>query len=111
MRCPADLMTAMNARPIMPVRGTSVARHLKYQIVMEQADREFEGERIWCAWDECDRYGYAQHQFVVNEAKPMFPVKLARYLFCTEAHRYFFAHSHIPGQYGKLHGAVNRRYM
>ena len=95
----------------MPVRGTSVARHLKYQIVMEQADREFEGERIWCAWDECDRYGYAQHQFVVNEAKPMFPVKLARYLFCTEAHRYMFAHSHIPGQYGKLHGAVNRRYV
>ena len=41
----------------------------------------------------------------------MFPVKLARYLFCTEAHRYMFAHSHIQGQYGKLHGAVNRRYM
>ena len=45
---------------LMPVRGTSVARHQKYQIVMEQADREFEGERIWCAWDECDQYGYAQ---------------------------------------------------
>lgn len=46
----------------MPVRGTSVARHQKYAIVMEQADREFEGERIWCAWDECDKYGFTVHQ-------------------------------------------------
>ena len=95
----------------MAVRGTTVARHNKYAIVTEQADREFEGERIWCAWDECDKYGYMNNQFTVNEAKPGFPKKLARYLFCSEAHRYMFSHSHIPGQYGKLHGTVNRRYM
>jgi hypothetical protein len=95
----------------MAVRGTSVARHHKYQIVVDQADQAFEGERIWCAWDTCDKYGYANHQFVVNEAKAGFPVKLARYLFCCEAHRYYFAHSHIPGEYGKLRGTVNRRYM
>jgi hypothetical protein len=95
----------------MPVRGTSVARHHKRLVVLSQADKEFEGEYIWCAWDECDKYGFYCHQFVVNEAKPGFPVKLARYVFCSEAHRYMFMHSHIPGQYGKLHGAVNRRLL
>ena len=95
----------------MPARGTSVARHLKYAIVMEQADRQFEGERIWCAWSDCDRYGFTIHQFVVNEAKPGFPRKLARYLFCSDGHRQMFATSHIPGEYGKLRGAVNRRYL
>jgi hypothetical protein len=96
---------------MMPVRGTSVARHSKYAIVVEQADREFEGERIWCAWSDCDRYGYMCHQFVVNEAKPGFPVKLARYLFCSEQHEYYFRRSHIPGEYGKLAGRLRGRYL
>lgn len=95
----------------MPVRGTSVARHQRYAIVMDQADREFEGERIWCAWADCDRYGYTCHQFVVNEAKPGFPVKLARYLFCSDQCRHYFARSHIPGEYGKLRGELRSRYL
>ena len=96
----------------MPVRGTSVARHQKYQIVMEQADREFEGERIWCAWDECDQYGYANHQFVVNEAKPGFAPKLARYLFCSEQCLWYFKRSHVPGQFGSLRGSgLRSRYL
>lgn len=95
----------------MAVRGTSVARHQKYQIVVDQMDQQFEGERILCAWSDCDRYGYGCHEFRVNEAKPGFPVKLARYLFCSEGHRFLFARSHLPGEYGKLRGAVNRRYL
>ena len=96
----------------MPVRGTSVARHQKYIIVMEQADRAFEGERIWCAWTDCDNYAYACHQTVINEAKPGFPVKLARYAFCSAQCKLYFDRSHIPGEYGKLRGSgLRSRYM
>ena len=95
----------------MPVRGTSVARSEKYQIVMDQADRALEGERIWCAWSDCDRYGYGLYEFRVNEAKPGFPVKLARYLFCSEQHRYWFSVSHIPGEYGRSRGRYRSRYL
>ena len=98
----------------MPVRGTSVARHHKYQIVMDQADQAFEGERIWCSWamGGCDNYGYQQFQFVVNEAKPGFPVKLARYLFCSEQCMWYFKRSHVPGQFGSLKGSgLRSRYL
>ena len=91
----------------MPVRGTSTARHNKYVIIREQGN---EGERIWCAWDECEQYGYYQYQFVVNEAKPGFAKKLARYVFCCEQHKQYFSRSHIPGQYGVLAGGADPRY-
>ena len=96
----------------MAVRGTSVARHQKYAIVRDQADQQFEGERIWCAWamGECDNYGYTCYEWRVNEAKPGFPVKLARYLFCCEQHREYFKRSHIPGQFGRLAPGTNPRY-
>lgn len=92
----------------MPVRGTTVARHLKEVIIREQ---EQEGERIWCAWADCDRYGYALFQFVVNEAKPGFARKLCRYVFCSEQCMEYFKRSHIPGEYGKLPPHLRSRYM
>ena len=76
-------------------------------IVREQ--NEHEGERILCAWDDCDRYGYANHQTVINEAKPGFPVKLARYVFCTDRHKVMFDRSHLPGQYGRLPAGMRQR--
>jgi hypothetical protein len=92
----------------MAVRGTSVARHQKLVIIREA--NEHQGERIWCAWEDCDRYGFANHQVVINEAKPGWPKKLARYVFCSEAHRAFFARSHIPGEYGRLPAGIRGRY-
>lgn len=93
----------------MPVRGTSVALHSKMVIVREQ--NEHEGERIWCAWPPCDNYGYLNHQTVINEAKPGFPVKLARYVFCSDQCKHYFDRSHIPGEYGKLPPGTRSRYM
>lgn len=93
----------------MPVRGTTVARHLKQIIIREQ--NEHMGEKIWCAWADCDKYGYECFQFVVNEAKPGFPVKLARYVFCSEQCMAYFKRSHIPGEYGKLPAHLRSRYL
>ena len=95
----------------MPVRGTTHAKHLKNLIVMQEVDQGFEGERIWCAWADCDNKAYSIYQFVVNEAKPQFPVKLARYAFCSEQCMEYFKRSHIPGQYGKLPAHLRSRYM
>lgn len=94
----------------MAVRGTSVARHHRQLVITSQADAEFEGDRIWCAWQDCDRYGYYCYQTVINEAKPGFPRKLARYVFCCEQHKDYFDHSHLPGEYGKLRGRFRSPY-
>ena len=93
----------------MPVRGTTVALHSKEVIIREQGDQE--GQRILCAWADCDNNGHANHQIVINEAKPGFPAKLIRYCFCSDNCRAYFARSHIPGQYGRLPGGVRSRYM
>ena len=93
----------------MPVRGSSVALHSKEVIVREQ--NASEGERILCAWADCDNYGHANHQIVHNEAKPGFAKKLVRYVFCSDNCRTYFARSHVPGQYGRLPGGVRSRYM
>jgi hypothetical protein len=92
----------------MSVRGTSVALHHKHVIVREQ--NEHEGERIWCAWLDCDEYGVLAHQTVINEAKPGFPVKLARYVFCSAQCKAYFDRSHIPGQFGKLPPGMRSRF-
>ena len=93
----------------MAVRGPTVARHQKLVIIREQ--NEHEGERIWCAWFECDKYGFLCYQTVINEAKPGFPVKLARYVFCSENCKRYFDRSHLPGEYGKLPNGIRSRYM
>lgn len=93
----------------MPVRGTTVARHAKLVTIREQSDSQ--GEKIWCAWYDCERYGYECYQTVVNEAKPGWPVKLARYVFCSENCKRYFDRSHIPGEYGKLPSGIRSRFM
>jgi hypothetical protein len=93
----------------MPVRGTTVARHQKLVIIREQNEQE--GGRILCAWADCDRYGYELYQIRINEAKPGFPVKLARYVFCSEQCMAYFARSHVPGEYGRLPGHLRSRYL
>lgn len=87
------------------IQRTSVAK----QVIVREKN-EHEGEKIWCAWEDCDQYGYEMYQHVINEAKPGFAKKLARYIFCCETHKRFFQTSHIPGMYGRLKGAVNPRY-
>ena len=93
----------------MPVRGTSVARHSREVIIREQNNQE--GERIWCAWADCDNHAHSNHQLVINEAKPGFPPQICRYAFCSDNCRTYFARSHIPGQYGKLPAGHRSRYM
>ena len=93
----------------MPVRGSSVAQHSKQVIIREQNDHE--GERIWCAWDDCDNYGVLSNQLVINEAKPGFPPQICRYVFCSDNCRTYFARSQIPGEYGKLPAGQRSRYM
>jgi len=95
----------------MPARGTSVARHHKNLIVRSEQDQGFEGERIWCNWADCDNHAYSIYQFIVNEAKPGFAAKLARYAFCSEQCMNYFKRSHIPGEYGKLPAGQRSRYM
>jgi hypothetical protein len=85
------------------IERTTVAKHI---IIREK--NENEGQKIWCAWEDCDQYGYEMYQTVINEAKPGFAQKLARYVFCSPNHKYFFDHSHIPGEYGKLRGTNPR---
>lgn len=93
----------------MPVRGTSVAIHSKQVVIREH--NEHQGERIVCAWADCDKFGYLNHQTIINEAKPGFPAKLARYVFCSDNCKRYFDRSHIPGQYGVLPAGVRSRFM
>jgi hypothetical protein len=94
----------------MPVRGTTVALHSKEVVILEA--NEHQDGRILCAWADCDEYGHANHQIVINDAKPGFPVKLMRYVFCSDNCRHYWSRSHIPGEYGSLRGSgLRSRYM
>ena len=81
----------------MSVRGTTYARHMRRVIIREGAQ---EGERIWCAWDDCDKHGYDAHRVRINEAKPGFPAKYINYVFCSNRHMEFWKNSHR--QFGRL---------
>ena len=93
----------------MAVRGTTVARHEKLVIIREQGAQE--GDRIWCAWYDCDNYGYINYRTVMNEAKPGFPPQYHTYVFCSENCKRYFDRSHIPGEYGRLPNGIRSRYM
>lgn len=89
----------------MSVRGTSHARHHKKVVILEGAAA---GTKIFCGWDDCDLDGFALFQVVINAAKPGFPRKLERYVFCTERHKQYWLNSHIA--YGQLPSGANRLY-
>lgn len=80
------------------------------EIIIKEKN-EHEGQRIWCAWEDCAEYGLSIFEHQINEAKPGFAKKLARYVFCCEAHLEYFRTSHIPGHYGRLRGEVNGRFL
>lgn len=56
---------------------------------------------ILCAWDTCGRYGYDEIKVVVKE-----PSKELHYIFCSEAHKSFYVHSHRDN--GKLSPLIGR---
>lgn len=93
----------------MPVRGTSVARHAKQVVILEA--NEHQGTRILCAWADCDQVGHVNNQTVINDAKPGFPVKLMRYVFCSANCKAYWDRSHIPGEYGRLPGHLRSRFL
>ncbi|MHB1595390.1 MAG: hypothetical protein ACYCO9_16405 [Streptosporangiaceae bacterium] len=78
----------------MSVRGTTHARLVRKVIVR---DGDHEGEKIVCAWLDCDKDGYMLYHVATNEAKPGFPRRLARYVFCSERHKQYWLNSHRPG--------------
>jgi hypothetical protein len=74
-----------------------------------------DNDRIWCNWDDCDNPASFMHRRQVCHAAAPFrhpgsqrcrmcEVKC----FCSARCLDFWEHSHIPGQYGKLHGTNPR---
>lgn len=82
----------------MSVRGTTHARITRKVIIREG---EQQGGKILCGWDDCEKDGVMLHHIAVNQAKPGFPPSLARYVFCSDRHKQYWAHSHRLG-YGNL---------
>lgn len=52
-----------------------------------------EGQRIFCAWDDCDRDAVDLHKAVVNHGTAATPY-VVRYAFCTDRHKMFWVNSH-----------------
>lgn len=76
------------------VRGTTKARHEKKVIVREGA---YDGERISCAWDDCDNDGVYSFRVRVNYGHTNATRSAAYntwYTFCCERHRQYFINSH-----------------
>lgn len=76
----------------MSVRGTTHARHHKKVVINEGAVR---GEKIFCAWEDCDNDGYEMYKVRVNYGTD----EIGRpyntfYVFCTEDHKQYFVNSH-----------------
>lgn len=76
------------------VRGTSKARHEKKIIIREGA---FDGERIFCAWEDCDNDAVFSYRVRVNygyEDQRQTQRNDTWYAFCCERHRQYFINSH-----------------
>lgn len=72
------------------VRGTTSARHRKKVIIREG---QAEGEKIFCAWLDCDNDGFEQFKVRVNYGATGQPYTVW-YVFCCENHRQYWIHSH-----------------
>jgi hypothetical protein len=93
----------------MPVRGTSIARHAREIIIRERGQQE--GERIVCAWADCDNDAVQLHQVCVyDHYRPGYGPP-SRYAFCSEQCRQYFLRSHRPGQYGRLPPGMRGRWL
>lgn len=53
------------------------------------------GNRILCAWDDCEKPGYDEIKIIVRE-----PQKTLHYIFCSERHKRYQINGHQS--YGKL---------
>ncbi len=73
-----------------PLRGTTTARHAKKIIIREGSA---DGERIFCAWDDCDNDAVSLYTQRVNHGSPGTPY-VTRYAFCCERHRQYFLNGH-----------------
>lgn len=63
---------------------------------------------ITCAWDDCEKDGYEINKIVVNEGADGYEPHLVTYVFCTERHKVYWAHSHRG--YGMLPPGHKRSY-
>lgn len=77
----------------MSVRGTTHARHHKKVIIREG---EADGDKISCAWLDCDDDGYHFYRVRVNYGTNQTRTQPLNtwYVFCSERHRQFFINSH-----------------
>jgi hypothetical protein len=80
------------------------------------------GDRIWCAWADCDNPASGLHTSVEcfaapgARSHPELPARpecpsCRRVAFCSAGHMDYYTRSHRPGAYGKLSPGVNRRYL
>lgn len=83
----------------MSVRGTTHARHHKKVVILEGEDK---GGKILCGWQECDNDGYINYELRTNGARPGFPERWERYVFCSERHRQYFLAQMRGGLVGRL---------
>ncbi len=81
-----------------------LARHARY-VIINEGDHEQTGGKILCAWEDCDRPGYDLYKVVIDYGSPGRPY-VTRYVFCSERHRLYFAHSHREN--GKLPSGSKR---
>lgn len=67
------------------------------------------GNWLLCCWDDCERFGYEIHHVTINDAKPGYPPKLVKFVFCSERHRQYWL-DELPVDKGPnrtgLHGTL-----
>lgn len=74
------------------VRGTTHARLHQKVVITEGL---WTGEKIFCAWEDCDNDGYFCHRVRVNYGQhPTGEPWVTTYIFCSERHRQYWIHSH-----------------
>lgn len=78
----------------MSVRGTTHARHHK-KIIVHDGNSPRTGEKIFCAWEDCDNDGFELYKVRVNYGRDEFgrPYN-SWYVFCCEDHKQYFVNSH-----------------
>lgn len=86
----------------MPVRGSSAWQHARIHrkiIINEDESTGQRGEKIYCAWEDCDEDAYHLYKVRVNYGMDG-PARYGGqpyntwYAFCSERHRQYFINSH-----------------
>lgn len=72
------------------LRGTTTARHAKKIIIREGAA---DGERISCAWDDCDNDAVQLYRILIDHGSKGHPYR-TWYAFCSQRHLEYWRNGH-----------------